>query len=298
MITSYTIRVTKVFIDWFKKPFPCPVHWFEKAGTSVFVTTLIFFILLIFKPFGINMITSGTIWFISGYCFITLYIMLFSSLVIPLFFKHFFDPEKWTTGKYLLHILGDYFTISLFSWIYTTTAGHGLIEADTFIKFLWFTFTVALFPVFSIIYIYERIMIRRKLNNVDYLSRQLGKFQQNNSPRLTLRLEAEGKNADILIPTENLICAKSNGNYSMVYYLHLGETRHSLFRIPLSKLEEMVRGDSSIVRCHRSAIVNLHHVTTFTGNARNYYIHINGIDLRINISRSIPVEILEKFRHL
>jgi hypothetical protein len=284
--------------DWFKKPYPCPRRWYEKVGTSVLITSLVFFVLLSFKPFGISRITAGTIFFISGYCFITLYVMLFSSLVAPLLFTKFFDPDIWTTGKYLIHILGDYLIISFFSWIYTLTAGHGLIEADNFLEFLWLTFTVSIFPVFTIIFLYERIQMNRKLNNAGFLSEKLTKFQSNNAAAPELHLEIDGNETGMLISSKDFICAKSNGNYSMIYYKDNGTIRHTLFRVTMSKLEQRINGNPSIVRCHRSAIVNLQHVSGFSGNERNYFINVNGTGLRINISRTIPAEILEKLRHL
>jgi len=298
MNTNYIGRVIMMLADWFKKPYPCPRRWYERVATSVLITSLVFFVLLSFKPFGISRITAGTILFISGYCFITLYVMLFSSLVIPLMFTNFFAPDTWTTGKYLIHILGDYLTISFFSWIYTLTAGHGLIEADNFLEFLWLTLKVSIFPVVFIIFLYERIQMTRKLRNAGFLSEKLTKFQSIDPVESEIQLEIEGNTTGMLISTKNFICARSNGNYSMIYYLDNGAISHSLFRITMSKLEQRINGNPTIVRCHRSAIVNLQHISGFSGNARNYYINVNGTGLKINISRSVPPEILERLRHL
>lgn len=285
-------------LEWLKRPFPCPENWYQKIVPSFSVSIMIFFILLIFRPFGISSIEKGVSWFISGYCFITLYVMLGSSFLGPLVFKDFFDHENWTIGKYLIHIFFDYFIGSFFAWIYTITAGKDFTESLTFVLFLWFTFSVSLFPVLLIVFYYERIHFKKKLHKALYYSGRLEIYQRQESNHCALRLVVEKKSAEIFISTVDLICARANGNYSLVHYYQSGEIRNVLIRMTLTMLEKSCREDSSIVRCHRSALVNLLYASKFSGNARNYFIHVDCVHLKLNISRTIPSSILEKFRKL
>jgi DNA-binding LytR/AlgR family response regulator len=107
-------------------------------------------------------------------------------------------------------------------------------------------------------------------------------------------LELSDNGKPFLVRSNDFICAKAIGNYTTVYFKESNEIKHVLIRLPISKLEKMLLTDESIIRCHRSTIVNLIHVSRFSGNARNYIIHIKNANFQFNLSRSISKELLEK----
>lgn len=295
---SFLENIQKDFSQWLAKPFPFPGKWYQKIIPSFSVSVMIYLILLIFRPFGVANIVSGANWFISGYSFITLYVMLTSVVIGPILLNRFFNPETWTIGKYLVHIAFDYLVATFFSWVYTMNAGKGITETFSFIMFCWFTFSVSLFPVLMIVFYYERILFRRKLIRAAFYTDRLVEFRQLEGMPTTLKLVMAKKSGENCISSGDFICALANGNYSMVHYYRSGEIRHDMVRIPITLLEKLCHEDLSIVRCHRSALVNLRYASKFTGNARNYFIHVDCVQLKLNISRTIPAPVLEKLRKL
>jgi DNA-binding LytR/AlgR family response regulator len=290
------MRLDKIefLILWFKKPYPYPQRWYERVGVSVIVALLVFLVLFVFKPFGINKIDEGSTLVILDYSIITVLVMLSTSFTMPLFFRKFFNPDNWTIGKYLTHVLGDFFSISLFSWIFTLVAARAYIEADTFLKFLGMTFSVSFFPVILIVHFYERIQFKQKLENAKMLSENVEVYQESGNTSIPSMLELSDNGKTFLVRSNDFICAKAIGNYTTVYFKESNEIKHVLIRLPISKLEKMLLTDESIIRCHRSTIVNLIHVSRFSGNARNYIIHIKNANFQFNLSRSISKELLEK----
>lgn len=286
-------RSKKLLEEWLNRPFPCPKQWYERTIVSFFIALLIFLVLFVFRPFGIEQAGDHSGWLIGGYSTIAFLLLIFSSHLFPVVFTKFFDPDEWTIGKYALHIFIDYFLITMFSWLFTETAGQKWIEADNFFKFMLLTLAVGLFPVLSIIWIYERISIRRKMRSASFLSHQLDKLQQHSIPKTGLILKTGSKTPDLQIDSGDFICARSIGNYCVVHYRQTGEVRHMMIRTTIRALEKQAEPDPSIVCCHRGTLVNLNHVERFGGNARNYFLTLRGTDFKLDIARLVPDSILE-----
>jgi hypothetical protein len=280
---------------WLNKPFPKPGNLKTKLIIPFFVAFLVACILMIFQPFGIGKISEGKLLFIGGYAFIIFLVMTVTSMVLPLIFPNFFNPDKWNIGRYLYHIIIDYLTISLFAWIYTVSVASDIIEANTFAGFLSVTLAVSVFPVLIVVYGYEKTLLTRNLKNAEFLTKSLEKLSGIQDMGLIRQLVFREKSRVITLSSEDFICARAKGNYSQIYYLESKEMKKALIRITLSGISEMADGDPSIIRCHKSAIVNLNYVLRVGGNARNYYLEIKEADLRIHLSRTVQNSILEQF---
>lgn len=298
MLKKITSKAYVLFINWLRRPFPRPTDFVAKSKISLIVSILVFMILMAFKPFGIHRMHNNAIWLISGFSSITLLVMQLSTLLLPTLFRKFFNPATWTIGKYLLHILLDYILISLFSWGLTISLVNITIEADSILTFFLLTFAVAFFPVFTIVYVHERVLISNKLKNAVFLTEQLKRLKPDTKSTDGLILETGVKTPALKLETNQILCAMAKGNYALVYYFQENETRHVLLRISLSTLEKKLKHKSYIIRCHRSALVNLNHIEKFSGNARNYFLILKGEGLRIDISRNIPHEILNLLRNI
>jgi hypothetical protein len=290
-------RIVQGIAAWLKTPFPCPETLMAKLGVTFFVSILVSCILYVFRPFGISKVTEGLFWFISGYTVIIFMVMAMTSLVLPVIFPGFFDPNHWNISKYLIHILVDYLTISVFTWIYTVSVGAGFIEVHTFSGFLMVTFVVSVFPVMIVVYVYEKILHSRNMKSAEFLTGMLQKLSGNYDHNGDRQLVFIDKNKKITLYANDFICALAKGNYAQIHYLESKELKNKLIRTTLAKVMETAANDRSIIRCHKSAVVNLNRVQKVTGNARNYYLVMKDTDLRIDLSRSVQKALLEQFHN-
>ena len=77
---------------------------------------------------------------------------------------------------------------------------------------------------------------------------------------------AENEKDSIELFAESLFYIESSDNYSTIFYEKAGKLQKELLRSSLTRLESQISSES-IVRCHRSFIVNLDKVEKVTGNA-------------------------------
>ena len=64
-----------------------------------------------------------------------------------------------------------------------------------------------------------------------------------------------GERQNLELNSEDFLCAEAMQNYVSIFYVREHELTKELVRIPIKQLEELI-GSESIVRCHRSFIVN------------------------------------------
>lgn len=89
----------------------------------------------------------------------------------------------------------------------------------------------------------------------------------------------------------DFLFAKSDGNYvEFTIRNEDGTTHRRITRNTLANVEEQFQGYDTILRVHRSFIVNLQHVQSVKGNAQGYKLTLNGTKTRVPVSRAyIPV---------
>lgn len=98
-----------------------------------------------------------------------------------------------------------------------------------------------------------------------------------------LLFDSETKES-LAVMASNFVYAKAEGNYSVVCYAEdNGNLKTMMLRMKLNVVEGIVKDFRQIVRCHRSYIVNLDHVTGRSSRA-------NGITLVVDNGKdSVPV---------
>lgn len=129
----------------------------------------------------------------------------------------------------------------------------------------------------------------------------LGKyaFLKNNTTRAAsitapdLVMSAGTVNSMIIVPDvgtkvdiikEAFLYARSEGNYSNIFYLHNDQVKKLLLRITLKNLEAQICGDA-IIRCHRSYILNKENATGKQGNAQGFKISLKYASEKVPVSR-------------
>ena len=85
----------------------------------------------------------------------------------------------------------------------------------------------------------------------------------------------------------NLIYITSQGNYASFFLKKENsyDLKEEILRVTLSKIESNLKNYSSIIRCHKSYIINTSYIDDITGNARGYLLKSKFLSFEIPVSR-------------
>jgi DNA-binding LytR/AlgR family response regulator len=280
----------KNFFNWLDNPFPFGTSLKEKLITSFSFATFVYFFLLIFHPFGIGDVEMNIPLFLSGFFFITLFVIQFISIVLPYFFKKAFDPDSWNVKKSIVFNLGIFASIGFFNWAYNQffidySNNYSLWE------FMLMTISVGTIPSAFMVLIFERYYRNKNQKSAINIENRIKKNIVEIGAK-EIVIPSENDNEQLVILTSNLLCIKSEGNYVKVFFEEKEEAKHKFLRNSLAKLEDLLSPFSEFKRCHRSYIANFNKIDHLSGNARNYNLHYNKLDFTVPISRSFPKELI------
>ncbi|MCK5703205.1 MAG: LytTR family transcriptional regulator, partial [Cyclobacteriaceae bacterium] len=93
----------------------------------------------------------------------------------------------------------------------------------------------------------------------------------------------------------NLVYVEAQENYSKIVWTDKDEVKEKLLRVTLKKIEDQL-ADDTLVRCHRSYIINTKVNFTVLGNSNGYFLESDLLKHSIPISRSIGKEIVRKLK--
>ena len=110
----------------------------------------------------------------------------------------------------------------------------------------------------------------------------------------TVRIKTDTKE-EFSINLKNLVYVEAQENYSKIVWTEDNRVKEKLLRVTLKKLEIQVV-DQTIVRCHRSYIINADVDFTILGNSNGYWLKSDLVEHTIPISRSIGKEIVQKIK--
>jgi hypothetical protein len=245
--------------------------------------------LIYFEPFGINDLHStNKILILSGYGIITSTTMLFLYFIIPKTFPNYFKEENWTVGREILFLMSNVTLIAFFNVLYSQIALSLESNSYNLLSMVEYTFILGIFPTIIIVF-----------SNYIYYLKQYSQppqrtltSEQTQSSELTLI--AENEKVTLQLSSLNLLYIESSDNYSMVVFRKDEQIFKELIRSSLTRLEGQMQ-ITSIVRCHRSYIVNLDKVVKVSGNAQGFKLHLGETDFIVPVARKYS-EIVHQFK--
>jgi hypothetical protein len=254
-------------------------------GTGFFVGIF----LIYFEPFGINSLhIPNKISILSGYGFITTATMLFLYFIVPKISPNYFKEENWTVGREIFFFMLNVTLIALFNIIYSVSTFSLGFNSYAIFNMVGYTFILGIFPTVGIVF-----------SNYIYYLKQYSTppqptFVNEQKQSSELVLVAENEKDTLKFSTLSLLYIESSDNYSTVVFLKDEHIFKELIRSSLTRLEGQIQ-IKSIVRCHRSFIVNLDKVVKVSGNAQGFKFHLKEIDFVVPVARKYS-EIVHQFR--
>lgn len=253
------------------KPKESKASWLS----PILVAVMVYLFLIVFQPFGTyNYQHSLKYILLLPYSIIAFSVFFISSILKNKKIKECSWKAQILNSVWLLLIC------SLLNYFYSLFfINHSSFSFNTLAYMMIFTLSLGI-PICTI-----DLLLRHSLHHSLPVEKKKNlKYIETRTPQETLLIYAEN-NQKLYINHNHFIYAKSEGNYTSIFHLHENTLQKTLIRISLKELEKQICS-SSILRCHRSYIINTEKVFDKKGNANGYQLQLEYIDGPIPVSRS------------
>ena len=248
---------------------------------------IIFFILIVFRPFGFAGVEFPVALKLSSWFGAMSVLVVFC---YELFLKYVLrlqrDRPEWTFGKWLLSMLGLVGCITIVNYFFTVYSyrlphswGHmGLIFINTV--------GVGIVPIgfFGALNVTRSIRIHEKVaGELELGGPEIATAEAPGPVRLPVHQSAKYFEID----PQKILYIEAMQNYVRVHYEEEGVVCKEVLRNTISRMEEAL-DKTSLVRCHRSFLVNTSRIRCISGNAQ-------GLKLELQPSPGFGVPVSRKY---
>lgn len=215
-------------------------------------------------------------------------------VVSRLIMLHYTRTRDLLVWQFALHVFGEVVFMSLFYTIfsrYFPRIGAERELLEIFVQSSKNTAWVLLLP-YSILWL---LFSWREKN------RLLEKISKTESEPVGVRRNLiafpdEKGELKISIDQENLLYVDSADNYATIHYLNKSKLSHYLIRNSLKWIEENLTHETSLVRCHRSFIVNLDKVKVLRKTKDGIFLEMDALNTPdIPVSKTYYQRVVDKF---
>jgi len=275
-----------------------PPYMYAKSNvTRLILLTAVFALLFIniFKPFNstewYKNISEMKYFFFSSLLILTGMLVVVISRLIMMRYTRKHELFVW---QFALHVFGEVVSMSFFFTVYAVIfprAGDQRDVLDIFFQSSINTAWMLLLP-YSILWLYfswlDKSALIEKLKNktpdTEGLKRNLIAFPD------------EKGELKISIDMEHLLFVESADNYATIHYLNKAKHSQFLLRNSLKWMDENLTKDTSLVRCHRSFIVNLDKVKVMRKTKDGIFLEMDALNTPdIPVSKTFYQRVMEKF---
>jgi DNA-binding LytR/AlgR family response regulator len=281
-------------------PFPYYLNDDRKNSIlSLFVGLFVIFFLTVYKPqnnwdivlnFGLK----------SLFGFVTFAVLYLNIVVAPKLPIALLDPVNWTVKRYILHTLWICFMIGC---INVGIDAFYICPEKPLLDIIIHVFTqvalTGIIPISIMALLFRNNLLKQNLESAIGANQQLNKIQTlkkepKNNHSVTLQTDTT---ETLTINLPDLLFIEADDNYSTVVWKNGHGIEKKLLRINLKNIENQLNNTFTI-RCHRSFIVNVHAITTISGNTNGYKLQIRDSDFTIPVSRQKGKELMDKINQL
>ncbi|MDY8135874.1 LytTR family DNA-binding domain-containing protein [Aquimarina sp. 2201CG5-10] len=252
----------------------------EKLSLITFLTIYIPLFLLIFQPFGVNnydpthRIGLEFLLVAVGFGIINglgtwVYEFVFAPFLFP-------APDRLL---FIIRICIEFFWLSIITFLLYNVLGrfHDW-NIDSFIGFIRDVAVSGIIPL-TIIFLYFNYIKTRNAYKVllEFPKSELSKKEM-------ICLASDNGKQMISLTIDSLLLIEAQDNYVAVFHLENEKIKKTLLRTTMKKLEEKLI-DFSIIRCHRSFIVNTRNIQKISSSNNRLKLHIQKLDFVVPVSR-------------
>ncbi|MGB0916005.1 MAG: LytR/AlgR family response regulator transcription factor, partial [Flavobacteriales bacterium] len=255
------------------------------AYVGVFVALFLFFI----RPFGIEGSWADLAVASVGFGAVTIAFGWVFEAVSRYALKIQTHGPKWTLGKWMIMSIVLVVWIAFGNYLFVNfLSGWNAVGYFNFIRMIGYTSLIGIFPVALSGLVVQ--MRAEKANEIDAqsLDSRLQEPPSTNSKQIRLT-DSAGK--ELKLNSEQIRYAEAMQNYVTVWFVEGNEMKKETLRATVSSIEEQL-SDCSVIRCHRSYLVNVNTVEKVSGNAQGLRLKLSAVsEFEVPVSRSYIDEI-------
>lgn len=264
--------------------------WLIVALNSMIVA----FVLALFEPFQYRLNSIGQLWVLVGFVILTFIFSVVAFVLLPRLCPTFYDPDRWTVGKNVLHYTTFLLSMGVVCFIYDYIFLSGYTSSEYWNANFFHVFyldmlasvSLGIIPTSIVLFIHQNSALKRNLREAYKLNQLLAERMKTDHETNSDMLVLSGETKDtVSVHPENLLYLEASGNYVDVCYKEETE-KHKLLRTTIKQMEELLLPYKSFVRCHRAYIVNMNQVSTVSGNAQGYRLSLTDTRQEIPVSRT------------
>ena len=261
--------------------YPAPRPVLKSLIIAVLSGLFVALFLLYFEPFNFHLNTiENKVFQLSFYGCITTFVLLFFLYVFPLLLPNLFSDMNWKLGYQM--IFNMLIVIATFNSIYSNYMNSMPFDWDIYWLMVSRTFALGILPIAFITFVDYYQKVKSSLNLASNILINKKEFLKD-SKEDTHQISTDLKNETFSFSENDFNYAIAEGNYIDMCSLDENTLKKVTYRVTLSSLEIQLKEASSLIRCHRSYLVNLNKVKNISGNAQGLKLEL------INQSEIIPV---------
>ncbi len=266
-------------MNWLNKPYFFIESKTARLGLVVSFGLFTYLFLLIYEPFTVSEVSGEKAVFLAGFGLMVSFGLAFTYFVLPALFPHLFISDRWKVKKEIIYLLASFILIAFLNYTYNYFVGQNIAPQHSLPYFIGKTLGVGVFPLIVMIFLIERRLNGQK-------ETKPGKTQMISIKPETLK----GKTLEFNL--DQFLFAESDNNYTTFYQLGEGGISKELLRVSIKNVETQLQSEKTLIRCHRSFIINKLHIESISGNNRSRHVRLRHYDQLIPISRSLSKEAL------
>lgn len=274
-------------IEFLKKPYPAHTLSMSNLYLALGAGLFIGLFLVFFQPFGLDEVVGKYKELkIFGFGVVTFIGVAFFHLILPRLLPSLTDDKTWTVGKEILYLNALLLTIALLNSLYNPIlSDSNTLNFSSFLGMCFNTFSLGIIPSAFFVALDHNRLLRKHIE----ASESINLAQKTSTPKATEEILIKADNKDFSINPSTFLYAETVGNYVNVFWFEKETLNKELYRSTLKNLEENLKV-ASIIRCHRSFMVNLKQVNEITGNAQGFKLSLKYSEEIIPVSRKyVPV---------
>ena len=264
-----------------------PKHFFKKRYLIQSVLFIVLFSIIymtVYQPF------SKTAWFGIHPARTFLVTLLFYAIAIgtlilsKLIMYHWQKRHSFTVQAALLWLAAEFVLIAL-EYIALTDIFN--MRQQTISPQLILNTSLSVTLILAIPYIIMVLWADNREKSEELEAMYLSRNVKNDKVNSLVYLCDYNDSLKLSIDEKDILFIESQDNYVQVHYLLDGTHHHYLLRCRTYDIERQLAG-TSLVRCHRSYLVNVNHIRQFTQEHGKNYIVVNEHDniFRIPVSKT------------
>lgn len=266
----------KSLLKLLNKPFPEQESSFGEIRIVIIVSVFVTFFLYVFEPFGLALLESNKFLVCLGFGMMTFIAAIIFEFVVGRLLHLKGKLENWTLGKWVLYNLGVMLTISLANFLFARILFFGFIEWGLLPDMMYGTFMIGIIPI-AVIGGLSLLIQEKKYQGI---AADINQHQTVHANKI------EDQRLLFDIPFSRIQYVEALQNYVYIGYVDAeGQFKKLTERAALKNILEEVK-DSTIIKSHRSFLVNREAIISISGNAQGLLLQLSKSDRTIPVSRS------------